>query len=295
MQLKPSSLKQTPGSPAMSSKTRKPAIVWKAKSREGFTLKLLSEMMANFLKFPPFQVTEQGLTMRSMDENREILVDLSMPKEYFTTFKCPKPIYFIVNANHFYRLLKTIKKKDRVTMFITEAHPMQLGICVEQNDEKMDKVTTYININYTQPEDIDCPDGYGSPIIVTSKHFQKLKTLHSIGTEMKITVVGSSLIKFFVNGKNLYSREISIGKDSDDEEDGEEQDLPRRGTSAHDSNAHKHPGDSPRLHQEPGADRPACRRGGGRGHRRLLPRGRQGRILQCGKFQAKEGGGVRKG
>ena len=193
------------------------SMILKARSREGFTMKILSEFLSNSLKFPPCKVTDKGMFLRATDQNREILIDLELPRENFTVFKCPKPLYFIVNSSHFYRLLKTIKKKDSVTIFIAEQRPMQLGICVEQNEESSDKVTTYINITYVQPEDIDLPDGYDKPIIVTSKYFQKLKTLHSIGNEMKVTIVNNSTIKFFVNGKNLFSREISIGEDTDDE------------------------------------------------------------------------------
>jgi hypothetical protein len=187
--------------------------ILKAKTREGFVLKILSEYTANTLKYPPFKINDKGIFLRATDQDRNILIDLELPRVNFTVFKCPKPLYFIVNSSHFYRLLKTIKKKDSVTMFINEQRPMQLGICVEQNDENSDKVTTYINITYVQPEDIDLPEGYGPPFIATSKHFQKLKTLHSIGSDMKVTVVGNSVMKFFVNGKNLFSREICIGED----------------------------------------------------------------------------------
>ena len=198
------------------------SIIWKAKSKEGFCVKLLSELLSNISKFPPFKVSDRGLFLRTTDQAREILIDLALPRENFTVFKCPKPLYFIVNSGHFYRLLKTIKKKDAVTMFINEHRPMQLGICVEQNDEKADKVITYINITYVQPEEIDLPEGYENPIIVTAKSFQKLKTLHSIGAEMKVTVVGNSSIKCFVNGKDLFSREICLGEETDEDTDEEE-------------------------------------------------------------------------
>lgn len=189
----------------------------KAKTKEGFNIKLISEFLSNSIKFPHFYINQKGIYLRSTDPNREMLTDLDLPKENFPVFKCPKPLYFTVNSSHLYRLLKTIKKKDSVTLFIDETRPMKLGICVEQNDENSDKVTTYINIVYVQPEEIDLPEGYGDPIVVTSKHFQKLKALHSIGNEMKISVHGS-VIKFFVNGKDLFSREISIGDEDDDDE-----------------------------------------------------------------------------
>jgi proliferating cell nuclear antigen PCNA len=207
--------------------------ILKAKSREGFAVKILTELLSNQLKFPPFKINEKGIHLRATDQHRDILIDLDLPRENFTIFKCPKPLSFVINSSHFYRLLKTIKKKDSITLFISEQRPMQLGICVEQNDENSDKVTTYINITYVQPEEIELPEGYNQPIIVTSKHFQKLKTLHSIGNEMKVTIVGNSVIKFFVNGKNLFSREISIGENDEEDAEEEEKTFTQTFTTSH--------------------------------------------------------------
>ena len=187
-------------------------------TKEGFSVKLMAEILNNVLKYPPFCINERGIFLRAPDPNKEILIDLSMNKEDFIVYKCPKPLYFIVNSSHFYKLLKTIKKKDSVTLFINEKSPMQLGVSVCTNDENSEKVTTFININYTQPEEFDLPSGYNEPIIVTSKNFQKLKTLHNIGTDMSLTIFKNSL-KFFCNGKNLYQREVKITVGDDEDKD----------------------------------------------------------------------------
>lgn len=192
--------------------------ILKARTRDGFGLKVIAEYLSNQIKFPTFQVTDKGITLRATDQPREILVDWVCEKENFTVLKCPKPLFFQVNSSHFYRLVKAIKKKDSITLFINESSPMQLGIRVEQAEDTAEKITTYINITYVSPEVITLPDEYGNPRIITSKPFQKLKTLQAIGNEMKITVGSVGCIKFFVNGKNLFSREVSIGEDTDDED-----------------------------------------------------------------------------
>lgn len=192
--------------------------LYRAKTKEAFVLKIIGEHLSNAMKYPPLSVNETGMFLRATDTNREILVDLNLPRENFTVFKCPKPLHFIVNSSHFYKLLKSIKKKDSVTLFILEKRPMELGICVEQNDEN-NKVTTFIKITYIQPEEIDLPDGYGQPLIITSKEFQKLKNLHSIGNEMKITI-SNNIIKFYCDGRNLFSREIVIGNEDEEDEEG---------------------------------------------------------------------------
>lgn len=188
--------------------------IFHVKTKEGFMLKLISEYLSNTVKYPSFRVDSTGIYSRSVDSENMVLIDLKLPATSFPKFKCIKPIVFGVNSTHFYRLLKNIKKKDSISLFIRSDREMELGISVEQNDENSDKVTTYINISYTQTEEIDLPDGYKDPVIVTAKNFQKLKTLHSIGSDIKISIV-NNCIKFFVNGKGLFTREVVMGDEDD--------------------------------------------------------------------------------
>jgi hypothetical protein len=197
--------------------------IFRVKTEDGLSLRVLSEYFANLLTFPPFHINEKGIFVRAMNKAGDVLVDVQMPRTSFPLFKCSKPIYFGINATHFYRLLRPIKKKDTVFLFIREKLPMQLGICVEQGDKPGDRVTTYIQINYIQPDEIELPEGYNdNPIVETSKRFQRLKMLHTIGPKIWATVIGGKKIRFTVNGKNLFSREVTIGEMSDDDNDDDE-------------------------------------------------------------------------
>jgi hypothetical protein len=68
----------------------------------------------------------------------------------------------------------------------------------------------------THPEDIQKPEGYDPPIIIQSKQFQKMKNLHSISDTMTITSK-LNYIKFFCDGGELYSRELVIGEENDED------------------------------------------------------------------------------
>ena len=190
--------------------------IFHVKTKEGFMLKLISEYLSNTIKYPSFRIDSTGIYLRSVDSENVVLIDLKLPSTSFPKFKCSKPLVFGINSTHFYRLLKNIKKKDSISLFIKDNRELELGISVEQNDENNDKVTTYINISYVQAEDIDLPDGYKDPVIVTAKNFQKLKTLHSIGSDIKLSIV-KNCIRFFVNGKGLFTREVVMGEDEDDD------------------------------------------------------------------------------
>ena len=116
-------------------------------------------------------------------------------------------------------MLKNIRKKDGITLFITEpekpSDPLKLGICVE-NDEN-NKVVTYIRITPTQLTTIDKPEEYENPIIMTSKEFQKMKTLHNLSQIMTVSYK-PQYINFFCDAGELYSRSVSIGNNSSEED-----------------------------------------------------------------------------
>lgn len=198
--------------------------LFKAKTREGFCVKMLAEFLSNSIKFPHFSVNSKGIFLRSTDTNKDTLSDIEIPKENLPVFKCVRPINFAVNSVHLYRLLKTIKKKNAVTLFIEIKSSMQLGICIGSNDEKADTDTTFINIVYVSPDELVLPTGYGDPLVITAKRFQKLKVLHSVGGgEMMITIY-KGIMKCFVNGKDLFNRRITLSEESgSDDEDKEEE------------------------------------------------------------------------
>jgi proliferating cell nuclear antigen PCNA len=189
--------------------------IFRAKTKDAFVIKVIGELLNNIIKYAPFRITDKGIFLTQVDPRREQLVDLSLLKENFIIYRYQKPISFSVNSGHFYKMLKHIKKKDNITLFITEEEPYKLGICVEQSDEN-NRITTYIRITYNQPEDIVTPEGYENPIIMTSKEFQKMKNLHNISRTISLTSHGG-YIKFFCDGSELYQREIVIG-DQDDQE-----------------------------------------------------------------------------
>ena len=191
--------------------------IFRAKTKEAFVIKILGELLYNSIRFAPFHINEKGIFLLQTDgkSEPEQMIDICLFKENFSIYKCAKPFTFSVNSTHFYKMLKHIKKKDGITLFISEADELTLGITVEQSDEN-DKVTTYIRITPARPDDIDRPDGYDNPIIMTSKEFQKMKNLQNISSTITVT---SKLdyIKFFVDGGTLFSRELVIGNENNEE------------------------------------------------------------------------------
>ena len=191
----------------------------KTKESDAFVIKVLGELISNVVKWAPFTVNEKGISLNQRDERNEQWIEVFLNKENFHVFKCDHPINFLVNSMTFYKMLKTIKKKDTINIFITADDPLRLGITVEQATEK-NKVTTYIKISYNRPEDIQLGNemSYMKPLIISSKEFQKMKILHAISKEIKLFSNNGEL-KFLCDAGEIYSRELIINTEDDDETD----------------------------------------------------------------------------
>ena len=189
--------------------------IFKAKTKEAFVIKILGELLSNTIKFAPIKITEKGLYLVQADNNTEILIDLFLQKENFTSFKIVKPLTFMVNSGHFHKMLRNIKKKDTITMYITEDDPNKLGICIEKTDEN-NKTTTTIRINNNRPEQFNLPEGYDNPVIMSVKEFQQIKSLHNISRTVTVTS-RPGYIRFFCDGGELWTRDV-VHNDNNEED-----------------------------------------------------------------------------
>jgi hypothetical protein len=114
-------------------------------------------------------------------------------------------------------MLKSIKKKDSIELFINEDAPNDLGIRVIPKENN--RVTTsYIKIQNVQNLDITIPTGYNKPIIVSSSEYQKLvKEMSSIGNTLKVLSKNYS-IEFSCNAGGILKRTVQFG-DVDEDDD----------------------------------------------------------------------------
>jgi proliferating cell nuclear antigen len=117
-------------------------------------------------------------------------------------------------------MVKAIKKKDSMVLFIDDERPTDLGIKVVPKENN--RVTTsYIKIQDIQNLDIDIPTNYGKPVIVPSAEYQKLcKDMNNIGNTINIVSKGF-YVRFLCNAGSVYSREVVFGEieDEDDKND----------------------------------------------------------------------------
>lgn len=197
--------------------------IFKCKTSDGYSFKILAELLQNNIKTACFEIDQDGIKLCMMDHNRTILINLTMDADKFLIYKYkPKEkMYLGINLTHFHRMLKSIKKRDSIQLFINDNSITDLGIKVIPKE--YNRVTTsYIKIQTIQNLDIDLPEGYNRPVIVSSSEFQKMcKGLIHISNQTSIMSKGF-LIRFSSDAGGVMKRYTEFGDTEDTDSDSDD-------------------------------------------------------------------------
>ena len=193
--------------------------LFKAKTQEAYQIKILAELLTNNLKTGCFEVTETGVTLRMMDHHRKTLIDLNLPAENFGLYRftAEEKMYLGLNLTHFHKMLKSIKKKDSLQLYIDAAAPRDLAIkAIPKENTRI--MTSFVKIQTIQNLDVDVPTGYGRNVIVSSGEFQKmLKDMMNIGQTIQVTAQDFH-IKFTCTAGGVYHRQVEFGEQENDDD-----------------------------------------------------------------------------
>jgi proliferating cell nuclear antigen PCNA len=201
-------------------------ISFKCKTGEAYQIKVLAELLTNNIKNGCFNVNDEGLSLRMSDQPRKTLVDLDLYSDNFSRYKFKNEtnICLGLNLNHFHKMLKSIKKKDSLELFINSKSPNDLGIkTIPKENTRV--TTSEIKIQKIQNVELDLPVGYGKPVVIPSPDFQKMcKELSSIGSANIKIVASDNCIDFFADADDILKRKVRLGENYDSETDSEDED-----------------------------------------------------------------------
>ena len=196
--------------------------LFKAKTVRGYTTKALSEVLQNILTDVCFTLDKNGIRLLTVDnmEPSTLMVELDLKGNEFDEYYCPKPQSIGVNLQHLYKMLKSIKKKDSVCLFIEKAKPAVLGITTIQADSGQ-PVNSAIKIQKLSQIVASIPTGYGHPIHISTTTYQKTcKDMQNISNVMIIRSRGR-FMEFDCDMEGMYGRKVPFG----DTEDAENKEL----------------------------------------------------------------------
>ena len=210
-------------------------VLFKCKTSNAYTVKVLAELLQNKLKTAHFEVDSKGIRLSMMDHHRTMLTHLTLDRDSFCIykFKSPEKMFLGINLNHFHQMLRSIKKKDSLQLLIDSDAPTDLVIKVIPR-EKNRITTSVVKIQEVQNIDTDLPTGYNRVIIVPSSDFSKMvKEMRHIGRTIHITSK-HSYIKFLCDAEGVLKREVEFGELDDLDDDSDEEDN-RRGSEEDDN------------------------------------------------------------
>ena len=192
-------------------------------THEAYTFKVLSELLQNCIIEACFIINENGITLTGTDSKSAAgtkLVHLELLRENFPVYQVPKDELQIgINLMHFFKMLKSIKKKDKLTLFINKSNQLNLGILIQGNENNFYS-ENYVKITNYRSVSTEFPEGYETPIITSSKEFAKLKSLNRVSKYIEITFYKQK-IEFFCDKENIYSKKITFGETSNGDENDE--------------------------------------------------------------------------
>lgn len=191
------------------------------KTDEGHVIKCLAELLQNNLKNSSFVIDHKGIRLKMTDSNKKILIDLELNAENFSIYKYKFPkkkMHIGLNQSHFHKMLRSVKKKDAIELFIDDEKSNDLGIKIIPKEHNR-FTTSFIRIQNIQHVDIDVPEGYENPVIVPSGEYQKMcKDMYGISSSINV-ISKKYYIKFASNAGSIYSRIVVFGDTEDPDGD----------------------------------------------------------------------------
>lgn len=196
-----------------------------AQAPKGYTIKALIDVLAASFSRARLKIRQDGIYYRDADSTMSMLEDVKLDRVKFRRYECKEEMDISFNLRHLQRLIKNVRKKDSITMFIDEEVPDRFGFAIQPENAAgalARTETIYVTLQYEYDgHEIDLPPegGYHYPMVIDSTGFQKFKRQTSVGTTIKIKMQSDHYISFFCDEGEIYSTELSFGELKPDEEE----------------------------------------------------------------------------
>lgn len=193
-------------------------MLFRAKTDYGYMFKILTELIKMNVKNAYFTIDKNGIYMSAIDSNMWLLFDLELDHKRFLLyiFDYDEQIKIGLNLKYFYQMIRSMKKRDTIELFIENDKSDKFGIRVyprENNriSESFLKIYEYQLIEIDIPGKIDDEITYGRPINICANDFQKMiKDLCGIANTIRIEST-QYIVKFSSIIEEVLSKEITFG------------------------------------------------------------------------------------
>lgn len=188
-----------------------PSFFLKCKTLEGHILKYVVEVLQNNFKVIYFDVDGAGMNVRNIDDNQNIMLDVTLDGSRFVSFQCKSKITIGVHIDHMFKIIKNIKKQDSVTLIVQEDEPGMLRIDIERDSVCF--CTSKLPLQTVQLRNIELPPPtqYVHVINLSSRDFFKIiKEVSTIADKIQVTTTPNG-IDILSDNSGMFSKTFSIG------------------------------------------------------------------------------------
>ena len=201
---------------------------------KGYTIKVIVDVLSGALPRGIIDLGKKGIRIRQMDINGHIMFDIEMPREKFREYKCRKEKHVSLNLKHLQKMVRNVKKKDSMVIFIDKKKPGKLGLSIRPEGSTAQRSsrieTVYIAIQdedvlqplalpevHYSPQSGETKPVYGYPMVIGATDFQKIKKMATVGKEIVVKMQSNNYISFY-SDSDVFSSELEFGSIIDDPE-----------------------------------------------------------------------------
>lgn len=190
---------------------------FKCTTDNAFRIKIVAEIVANILKTSFWEINSEGISLSMFDESRKTMITIDLKACNFQEyeFNAREGVNIGINSSHFYKMLKSIKKKDTMGLHIDSVDSTELSITMVPK-ERNRKTISKIKIQVAQNLEVMNPTGYSRSVIVPSPDFHKMiKDLCALSSDKMVISARKKAIDFSADADGIMARTVSFG-DPDD-------------------------------------------------------------------------------
>lgn len=192
-------------------------ILFKAKTTEGYVVKILSELLHNNIRLACLKIQPSGIYIRMMDSNRLVLIDIELLRPQFNVYDLTVPeLHVGINVGQLFKMIRSIKKKDAFMFSIDDAEPDNLVLTVFPKESKR-TITSIIRIQPIQHISISLPAGYEYPVNIGASDFQQtIKDISTISDSIMFKMKRFSMDICSIAEDSILTKSVHFGEEDDE-------------------------------------------------------------------------------
>jgi hypothetical protein len=222
----PKKISNTNGNGKSHKSTESTKYIFLTKIEKGHLIKVLIDLFSGPLERVTFIVDTKGIRISETDQTSTILFDVIIAADDTEKFICRKPINFSFNLKDAQKIFKSIKKKDKITLFIEQNSNKFYSIIEPENDGSKQRCEMcYITFKeeiIKTPINLPTLD-YSKPYHLKSADFQKVRKLISGRKKIHIKQVSNDVegkfLSFESESEDIIGSCLYFGDKDDIEED----------------------------------------------------------------------------